>query len=355
MAPQYTDPYSTNARYYYQNDSFDFNDPTRGGPGTTSAYPHHQPYDSYSGSGPTYDPYSSSNLNNQQYPPADMSQPQHSRSQSQSQRVTYEDGNNAELGRQPSTLRRSSTKRTEPGLAVAPVRKQWNGFEAGEFTPVTPRNRKGLKEYRYDTQGNLWTKGSRGRCIGRFLCCTIMITILLVVSIVLALALWIRPPAIDIGDVVTHNTTGSLSSPDGLEINLSVPISVNNPNYFTVAFSLLKVEIFYPINNTPVGGGESRDIVFKSGEETDFTFPFKLSYRTADDPGNRVFVDLGTKCGVGGGRRENISVNYKLTLGIRIMLITISPVIENTFTFQCPQEIVNGASTVITGTTTSSN
>jgi hypothetical protein len=66
-----------------------------------------------------------------------------------------------------------------------------------------------------------------------------------------------------------------------------------------------------------------------------------------------VILDLATKCGIGGGTKTNINVNYKITvssssfefrkvinpvlqLGIRILLVTISPVISNQFNFPCP-------------------
>ncbi|KAH6918377.1 hypothetical protein BKA70DRAFT_1247022 [Coprinopsis sp. MPI-PUGE-AT-0042] len=300
---RYTDPYAApNTRQYYQHDSYDYNDRT----GSRGGYPGQQQQDSY-------DPYNSSAIGNQE---ASSNAGQHRRnlSRSQSQRVRYTD-EAPEQDAGPTTLKRtggSTRTRKSESLTVTPVRKEFSGFEAGE------KDRKGLKDYRSDVQGNLWTKGSRVRCFGRFFCCTLMITVLLVVSIILSLALWVRPPSVAIGDVVTHNTTGSLSSPDGLQINLSVPISVNNPSYLSVTFSQVKVEIFYPIlgenPGRPVGGGEARDIEFKSGEETDFTFPFALSYKSTDDPGSAVFADLGQKCGFSGERRQNIVINYKLTV-----------------------------------------
>lgn len=359
MASQYNDPYANNkgGQGHYQSNSYDYNDPMRGAT--------HLPHQSYGNMGPSFDPYQETNLN------APGHSQGHHRSNSSgggdlqrggSKKVTYDtdvlevDRDDSAETRRSGTLRRDASRRSDvPPLSVAPVRKQYNGFDAGEFTPVTHRGRKslsGLKGYRYDTKGNLWTKGSRARCVGRFACCTIMIAVLLIVSIVLSLALWIRPPSIEIGNVVTRNTTGSLSSPDGLEINLSVDIGVNNPNYFSVDFKQLKVEIFYPPNDVPVGGGEANDIVFASGEHTNFTFPFQLSYRSADDPGSAVFIDLGEKCGIGGTtRKQDISVDYKLSLAIRILLITIKPVVRNTFTFTCPSEIVNGANQVIQGKT----
>ncbi|RXW18727.1 hypothetical protein EST38_g7125 [Candolleomyces aberdarensis] len=319
----YNDPYS-NSRY---QDTTGYNAP----------YYSNQPYDT----GPTYDPYSQSvpynHPNNVRF---DDSQDDVRKDETAPTPPSKDEYDNTGTG--PTRYR--STKSTSSGLskksslkvAVTPVRKHWNGFEHGEFTPTVSR-------------GNLWTKGGRGRCIGRFFCCTLMIAILVIVSIILSLALWVRPPAVAIGDVVTQNTTGSLSSADGLAINLSVNITVNNPNYFSVDFSRIKAEIFYPINDLPMGGGEANDINFKSGTETSFTFPFSLRYRSSDDPGNQVFIDLGTKCGLGGGQKSDITVKYRITLGIRFLLVVISPVIENSFRFACPSSITGGG--LISGST----
>ncbi|TFK30123.1 hypothetical protein FA15DRAFT_663486 [Coprinopsis marcescibilis] len=333
MPQQYTDPYNTNTDgrpYFYQNDSYDYNYPARNGGG--QGYGVGDPYDGYT-----------NNVNNP-YPPIDNGA---GLERSRTRKVTYAQGEDANA---PS--RRRTKKKGVPDLSVAPLRKQWNGFEHGEFTPTTgtSRSKRNLKAYRLDTQGNLWTKGGGARSFGRFLCCTIMVTLLIVVSVVLSLVLFVRPPSIIIGDVVARNTTGSLSAPDGLAINLSVNISVNNPNYFSVDFHQLKVEIFYPMEgrpDTPVGGGESRDIVFKARERTDVEFPFALRYRAADDPGQAVFVDIGGRCGVGGGQRQNLNIKYKLTLGIRFLMIPITPVVENRFSFACPESLLENANTAI--------
>lgn len=63
-----------------------------------------------------------------------------------------------------------------------------------------------------------------------------------------------------------------------------------------------------------MGGGEAENIEFKSRSLTNFTFPFALTYKSSDDPGSQVFVDLGSKCGIGGGPRSDITVKYKITV-----------------------------------------
>lgn len=50
----------------------------------------------------------------------------------------------------------------------------------------TPGN---IRRWRKDYQGKMWTKGSRASCFGRFFCCTIMVFLFFLISIVLSLAL----------------------------------------------------------------------------------------------------------------------------------------------------------------------
>jgi len=233
------------------------------------------------------------------------------------------------------------SRRTKPLVSVAPVRRESSGFDQGEFTPGGvvvrgPKSAQALREYRYGHQGNLCTKGGRVRCFARICCCSLMTTVFLIVSIVLALALWVRPPSITIGSVQTMTgTTGSVvqTTTDGLTVNLGVNISVINPNYFSVDFKKINAEIFYPINNTPVGGGSTTDIVFHSRSQTSFIFPFSLSYNITEDPHGAVLADLISKCGA---EKSNLNITYKIALGIRILIATISPVISNQFNFPCP-------------------
>ncbi|KAL0946645.1 hypothetical protein HGRIS_012839 [Hohenbuehelia grisea] len=220
-----------------------------------------------------------------------------------------------------------------------PPVKQESTFDMTDFARPRERNAAALRRYRMDFQGNLWTKGGRGRCVGRFCCCTLMIAVFLIISIVLALALWIRPPSIVLSDVqpVSTGSTVQLQA-DGITINLGVNISVSNPNYFAVNFKQIKAEIFYPINNTDIGGGVSNDIVFNSHSQKNFTFPFAINYKMQNDPSNKVLVDLATKCGFPSGVKSDIAVDYKITLGLRILFITVSPTVSNTFRFGCPLE-----------------
>ncbi|KAI0721124.1 hypothetical protein C8T65DRAFT_632280 [Cerioporus squamosus] len=196
----------------------------------------------------------------------------------------------------------------------------------------TPGN---IRRWRKDYQGNLWTKGSRASCFGRFFCCTIMIFVFFLISIVLSLALWLRPPNIIIGqptpDLSTFNVNGTSFS-----IALPVDISVNNPNYFTVILSSLDASVVYPINNTQVGSGHMTNIKFQDHTQTNFTFPVTIEYDAADDPNGAVITDLATKCGVNPSvAASDVSVTVKIKVGLKIMLIPISTTINQSVNFGC--------------------
>lgn len=88
---------------------------------------------------------------------------------------------------------------------------------------------------------------------------------------------------------------------------------VNNPNYFAVNFKQVKAEIFYPINNTLIGEGISKDVVFHAHQQTNWTFPFAINYKTTLDPNNAILFDLANRCGVA-GTKSDLTVQYKISV-----------------------------------------
>jgi hypothetical protein len=85
------------------------------------------------------------------------------------------------------------------------------------------------------------------------------------------------------------------------------------------------MQIFYPINNTNVGGGDAKNLDFKAGETTNFTFPFTITYTFALDPQHAIVADLARKCGFAGGAASELNVNYAIKVRL---LITYMPSAE---------------------------
>ncbi|KAI0928717.1 hypothetical protein AcW1_005884 [Taiwanofungus camphoratus] len=279
-----------------------------------------------------HDPY----YGNQQYPPQQFPEDAFNPYANGQSHPTYDQGGYS-YDNGGSGERYGGYRDDPSGAAKERDRSVFEGDDAVLARPQRPKTSRNIRQWRYDHQGNLWTRGSRAGCFGRFFCCTIMIVVFLVISILLSLALWARPP-----DVVVNEPTLASSNPvqlnsTGLTVDLDVDVNVNNPNYFSVDLSEIKAELFYPLNNTPIGGGEMNKIDFRSHTQTNFTFPMALQYNISADPGFNILIDLAKKCGiVPGTSASDVTVNYKITLGIRALFIPIKPVISNSFNFACP-------------------
>lgn len=219
-------------------------------------------------------------------------------------------------------------------------RNQSTASRAQEFDPFAPppKSTGDLRMWRHDHHGNLWLKGGRGRCIGRFCCCGIMTVLLLLVSILLTLIMFLRPPDIEFSGIqpVSSGSAVDVQS-SNLTVNLGIGISVRNPNYFSVAFKSIKATIIYPIRNTKIGGGEQDHVVFPSNAKTTFTFPFKFQYDESADPDQAIIKDIMSRCGfLPGSVKSQLSLDYTLQLAVQILFVTISPPISGTASFDCP-------------------
>ncbi|KAL5529714.1 hypothetical protein ACEPAG_5699 [Sanghuangporus baumii] len=207
------------------------------------------------------------------------------------------------------------------------------------FPPVfrPPKSTGAIRIWRKDNRGPLWTRGGRGKCCLRFFCCTVLIFLFLLIGIILSLGIWIRPPDVTINQVGLNSTGGSAAqvTSSSLNINFAVNISVDNPNYFDVDFKRIKADLKYPLNSMDLGGGEKDGITFKSHTQTTFNFPFTLTYNLQSDSNQVVLRDLLSKCGFT-GTKQDITVDYEITLGIKIIAITVSPTFSSTFSFDCP-------------------
>ncbi|KAK4688436.1 hypothetical protein P7C73_g1674, partial [Tremellales sp. Uapishka_1] len=220
-----------------------------------------------------------------------------------------------------------------------------------------PRSTGILRMWRKDARGKQWFKGGGCRSFLRLCCCCGTITIILIVSIVLAILLvsvffypsrnwewaliethrqWVRPPNIALNSVNVGSSPVSLTN-SGLIINFDLSISVSNPNWFAADFKEIVAVARYPGNNTNIfGGGSLYNVDFAGYTESTFQFPFTLNYTTALDPNKVILTDLISKCGIEGGAVQDITVDYDLTLKLKVLGVTVSPKISSSASFECP-------------------
>ncbi|RUS12830.1 hypothetical protein BC937DRAFT_86898, partial [Endogone sp. FLAS-F59071] len=177
----------------------------------------------------------------------------------------------------------------------------------------------------------------------RWICCfLLLILIALAIAIGVLVATFKTP---------TVNYLGTSQSSDGIpqftvngtswSIFTQLNIQVINPNIESITFSNVKAVAYYPTtageNPRPsIGGGQLASLKIDAKATTNITFPFQITYNPQQDTDQAVLTDIATKCGLLGGQKTPLTVDYDLTLSLKILFITISPTISETATFDCP-------------------
>jgi hypothetical protein len=151
--------------------------------------------------------------------------------------------------------------------------------------------------------------------------------------------------------VPTFSFNGITNSPLGLsefavngtswDINVGLMIGIDNPNIESATLSDMNATAFYPTSpTTAVGGGYLASQGVASNAVTNFTFPFSIQYDPTNDKNQAILSDIATKCGLLGGQKQPLTVNYKIQLAVKVLFITVHPTVSSSASFDCP--IQNG-------------
>ncbi|GAA5796457.1 hypothetical protein HPULCUR_001829 [Helicostylum pulchrum] len=148
-------------------------------------------------------------------------------------------------------------------------------------------------------------------------------------------------PTIDIGDITSSPTAGSQITfvGDGLNINFGLVIKVNNPNLLSIDLSDIEAVAFYPNKkggHTQIGGGYLAQKFIPSRTDLNFTFPFAIQYNPTYDTDQSVLSDLAEKCGLTGGAKSDITIDYTIRFQAKVLVIKVHPTISSSATFACP-------------------
>jgi len=60
--------------------------------------------------------------------------------------------------------------------------------------------------------------------------------------------------------------------------------------------------------------GNESGITFNANSQTNFTFPFSMDFSTNMSSSTAILQDLASKCGVGGGSVQDITINLDVTV-----------------------------------------
>ncbi|KAG7562197.1 hypothetical protein FFLO_02382 [Filobasidium floriforme] len=198
---------------------------------------------------------------------------------------------------------------------------------------VPPKATGWLREWRKENRAS-WGKGGGWRTFGRFFSCCILSTLFVLISVVLTIAMWVRPPDIRLFDIDIPSSNAVSITTSSLALNFSLIIGVTNPNWFSADFKEISAVAKWPGLDADFGGGSLTDIKFGGNSATNFSFPFMVNYSTDLDPQSIVLSSLLEKCGsVPPG---DITIDYDLTLKLHIVAFDVSPTISSSASLQCP-------------------
>ncbi|KAG0666579.1 hypothetical protein C6P46_004245 [Rhodotorula mucilaginosa] len=198
--------------------------------------------------------------------------------------------------------------------------------------------KEGLRMFRKDEHAGALTRGGRMRCCGRVFCCSIMLIVLILVGIVAAFFLWVKPPDVTFRGIRPPTSGNEVSvQTGGFLINVTLDINVINPNFFGAHFSRVDATAYYPTKpNEAVGGGTLKNFDIKKHSNSTINFPFSINYTTSYDSDRTVLQDIARRCGFLGDAATQLKVNYKVKTEVRVIAVSIGPTFSSSASFDCP-------------------
>ncbi|CAO3609662.1 unnamed protein product [Cunninghamella blakesleeana] len=185
----------------------------------------------------------------------------------------------------------------------------------------------------------------------RYCSCLILLIIIALGIVIGVLAAIFKKPTIEFNGLSGEpqfNLNGTVAN-----IQFNTNFTVNNPNVESVTFSNIQAVAYYPniaghdLSKSPIGGGNKSDVAIGSYSVTNIIFPFTLHIDATNPTTFPVVNDLLTRCGITGGQRQPIKINYDITPTIKIIGIPISITISSSSSFDCPESASSGVADVL--------
>ncbi|CAG8467094.1 9750_t:CDS:2 [Ambispora leptoticha] len=206
------------------------------------------------------------------------------------------------------------------------------------------------KEYGNAGNGNYKEKPKYGGFMGTFCCCfpgggcgkmcaiLCCLAVLAVIIVAIVVLLWAKPPNVEFLGITDspNNLPEYTMTANGFDFNFGLNISVDNPNMVGADFKSIKATAFYPNHTTPIGGGNLTDVHIAAKANTTIDFPFSINYDSSQDPGLTIVQDILSKCGIFGGQKQKITIDYTLVVSLKVLATTVSPSFSKSADFDCP-------------------
>ncbi|SPC66115.1 uncharacterized protein UHOD_04484 [Ustilago sp. UG-2017b] len=216
---------------------------------------------------------------------------------------------------------------------------------------------------------SIWTKDDKRAFasrsapakICRFLIGNLILAIIIVVSIICLIVMFLRPPNVAISGVSVPNQNAVTYQNGAFAFNVSVDISVSNPNSISASIKKLKATAYDAQDqSTALGNGLIENQKIQPNANTTVVFPFQIRYDQSEDPDFSIIRSIATDCGLNlfggsGGGSGNLGFVFKIEVDVDVLSITVPANFKKSVSFPCPlsgsslQGILSGLGSALGG------
>lgn len=217
---------------------------------------------------------------------------------------------------------------------------------------------------------SIWTKDDKRALasrsvpakIARVLIGNIILALIIIVSIICLIVMFLRPPNVAISGVSVPNQSGVTYENGAFAFNVSVDISVSNPNSISASIKKLQATAYDSQDqSSALGHGIVRDQKIQPNANTTVVFPFQIKYDQTQDTDLSILRNIAADCGLsifGGsssGSSGDLSFLFKIEVDVEVLSITVPVNFNKNVSFPCPlsssslQGVLGGLGSALTG------
>ncbi|OAD66119.1 hypothetical protein PHYBLDRAFT_73128 [Phycomyces blakesleeanus NRRL 1555(-)] len=174
-----------------------------------------------------------------------------------------------------------------------------------------------------------------------------IVAIIIVVIVIGSILATFKMPSIEFQGIAPIESDESIISfnNDKLSINFGLIVNIENRNIFPIYLYDVNAYGYYPYPEDPstrtsIGDGHLDYELVPSQTNYNFTYPFTIKYDPASDPNLSILGSIADKCGLTGGAKGDLSIQYDIKLRARVLLFTIPLTISSSANFPCPLNFV---------------
>ncbi|KAJ1026760.1 hypothetical protein NDA16_002057 [Ustilago loliicola] len=216
---------------------------------------------------------------------------------------------------------------------------------------------------------SIWTKDDKRALasrsvsakICRVLIGNLILAVIIVVSIICLIVMFLRPPNVAISGVSVPNQNAVTYQNGAFAFNVSVDISVSNPNSISASIKKLKATAYDAQDqSTALGNGLIQNQKIQPNANTTVVFPFQIKYDQSQDPDFSIIRNIASDCGLNlfGGSSSgsgNLDFVFKIEVDVDVLSITVPVNFNKSVSFPCPlsgsslQGILSGLGSALGG------